>query len=100
MALFPVAGLEPLGQQLLVQGDMLQQPGVADFIQTSPDVSLLHPRGAAFLGEHDEALLQGIGTPAALAKAIGVSVGQNLSDGCERQRVKRVQGAVVHDGNA
>jgi hypothetical protein len=73
---------------------------VADFIETSPDVSLLHPRGAAFLGEHDVALLQGIGTPATFAKAIGVSVGQNLGDGCERQRVKRVHGAVVHDGDS
>jgi RNase P protein component len=43
---------------------------------------------------------QDIGTPAALAKAIGVSVRQNLGNGCERQRVKRVHGAVVHDGNA
>jgi hypothetical protein len=65
-----------------------EQPLLADFIETSPDVAFQHPGGAGFAGEHREALLQGIGAPAAFAKAIGVLVGQSLGDGCERKRVE------------
>ena len=100
MTFFPIAGLEPLGQQLLVHGDILQQPRVVDFIETSPEVSLLHPRGAGLLGEHYQALFQGISTPAAFAKAIGVPVRQGLGYGGERKRVKGLPGAVVQDGKA
>ena len=73
---------------------------MVNFIEASPDVSFQHPGGAGFLGEHREALFQGIGTAASFAKAIGVSVGQSLGYGCECQRVKRLHGAVVHRGNA
>ena len=100
MSLFPIAGLEPLGQQLFVHGDMLPYPRVAEFIETSPEVSLLHPRGAGLLGEPDPALFQGIGTPAALAETIGVPIGQGLGYGGERKRVEGLLGAVVQGGDA
>ena len=100
LALFPVAGLKPGAQQALVGRDMRQQPRVADFIEASPDVAFQHPGGAGFAGEHGEALLQGIGTASAFAKAIGVSVGQSLGYGGEGKRVKRLHGAVVQGGNA
>ena len=73
---------------------------MADFIETGPDVAFQNPGGTGFAGEHREALLQGIGTPTAFAKALGVSVGQSLSYGGERERVKRLHGAVVQGGNA
>src|SRR5437867_11221099 len=79
---------------------MLQQPVVADFIETGPNISLHNPLGGFTLGEDGETLLQSIGTPAAFAKAIGVSVRQSLGYGCERQRIKRLHGAVVQGGNA
>ena len=41
-----------------------------------------------------------VGTAAAFAKTIGVSVGQNLGDGCECKRIKGLHGAVVQGGNA
>ena len=83
MFLLPVTGFEPRAQKLLVHWDVLQQPRVVNFIETSPDVSFQHPGGAAFLGEHREALLQSIGATTAFAKAIGVSVRQSLGYGCE-----------------
>src|SRR5208282_4579713 len=73
---------------------------MADFIETSPDVALQHPRGAGLAGEHLEALLQRIGTTPAFAKAIGVSVGQSLRYGGEGKRVKRLHGPVVQGGDA
>ena len=73
---------------------------MADFIETSPDVALQHPRGAGLAGEHLEALLQRIGTTPAFAKAIGVSVGQSLRYGGEGERVKRLHGPVVQGGDA
>lgn len=45
-------------------------------------------------------MFQGIGTTAAFAEPIGVSVRQSFSYGCERQRVERLHGAVVHGGDA
>ena len=100
LVLFPVAGLEPGAEQAFVHRDVREQPLLADFIETGPDVALEHPGGAGFAGEHREALLQGIGTTTAFAKAIGVSVGQSLGYGGERQRVKRLHGAVVQGGDA
>ncbi len=100
LALFPVAGFEPFAQQLLIHRDVLQQPLVADFIETGPDVSFEYPSGGYLAGEHGVALGQGIGTTAAFAKTIGVSVGQNLGDGCECQRIKGLHGAVVQGGDA
>jgi hypothetical protein len=79
---------------------MLQEPVVADFIKASLDVSFQHPLGARLLREAGEALFQGIGTTAAFAKTIGVSVSESFGYGCERQRVKRLHGPVVHGGNA
>ena len=73
---------------------------MADFIEASPDVSFQYPSSGSLSGERGEALFQGISTPAAFAKAIGVSVGQSLRYGCECQRVKRLHGAVVQGGNA
>ena len=100
MSLFPIAGFEPQTQQSLVHGDVLQQPVVADFIKTGPNVSFEYPGGGYPAREHGVALGQGIGTTATFAKTIGVSVGQNLGDGCESQRIKGLHGAVVQGGNA
>jgi hypothetical protein len=91
---------KPRLEQLLVHRDVLQQPCVTDFIKVRFDVSFQHPLSAGFLPQCDEALFQSIGTTAAFAKAIGVSVSQSLGYGCERQRVKRLHGPVVHRGNA
>src|ERR1035438_2845929 len=52
------------------------------------------------MGEEVVAVDPGISTPAAFAKAIGVWIGQSLGYGGERQRIKRLHGAVVQGGNA
>src|SRR5207245_3923579 len=100
LLLFPITGFEPRTQHLLVHGDVLQQPLVADFIKASPDVALQNPLGADSSGQYVKTALQSIGTAAAFAKTIGVSIGQSLGYGCERQRVERLHGSVVHGGNA
>src|SRR5205823_6060029 len=87
-------------QKLLVHRDVLQQPRVVNFIEASPDVSFQYPLGGNQPGEDIAALFQGIGTPAAFAKAIGVSVCQSFNYGSECQRVERLHGAVVQGGNA
>src|SRR5215470_20213031 len=79
---------------------MLQQPLVADLVEASPDVAFEYPLGGTLLGEHDETLFQGIGTPAAFAEAVGISVGQSFGYGCECQRVEGLHGAVVQGGDA
>jgi hypothetical protein len=48
------------------------------------------------MGEQVVALDQGISTPAAFAKAIGVWIGQSLDYGGECQRIERLHGAVAH----
>src|SRR6266850_5506497 len=98
--LFPVTGFQPRFEQLLIHWDVLQQPVVADFIETSLDISFQHPLRAGLLRQTSEALFQSIGTTAAFAKTIGVSVSQSLGYGCECQRVERLHGPVVHGGNA
>jgi len=100
LVLFPVAGLEPGAEHCLVHRDMREQPLLADFIEASPDVALQHPGGTGFAGEHFEALLQGIGTTPAFAKAIGVSVRQSLGYGGEGKRVERLHSPVVQGGDA
>src|SRR6185369_6618436 len=100
LVLFPVTGFKPCPQKHLVRRDVLEQPLMANFIETSPDVTLQNPLGAVSLGEYGETLFQSISTPAAFAEAIGISVCQNFGYGYECQRVKRLHGAVVHGGNA
>ena len=73
---------------------------VAYLVEAGADVALQNPPWRRSLDEHDVSVLESIGTPAALAEAVGVRVGPSLGYGCQGQRVERLHGAVVQGGNA
>src|SRR5207253_2532802 len=64
------ARLQPLPEQPSVQGDVLQQPGMADAIEARGDIPFQDPAGAARSAQQDVTLLQGVRTAAFSPEAV------------------------------
>ena len=78
---------QPPPQDLLVHGDVRQQPFMADSIKASLDVPFQNPLWTVPIAQDDVRLFQGVGTAAFQSKAIGMAVGLRFRDRIETQQV-------------
>ena len=59
-SIFHEARLQPFPQYLLIRGDVVEHPCVADVVEAATDVALKNPLCTAPVGKRTEALLDGI----------------------------------------
>jgi hypothetical protein len=97
---FHEASLQPLLQNDPVHGCVGQQPVVADPIEAAFDIALQDPGGAVVVAQDLVTLIQGIGTTAFLAKAVGVGIGQRFLDRVQAEEVQSLHGPVGQGGDA
>ena len=85
------------------QSDEIQTPFGCrsdDVVETTANVALQHPRRTVLLGQHEETLPNSVSRASARTKAVGVFVRSGLGDGCQRQQIQRLHGAVLHRRDA
>src|SRR5215472_2036811 len=67
-------GLQPLPEQFLVHGDVVQQPVVADSIKACFDIPFQNPSRTGGTPQDLVTLIQGIGAASFPPKAIGMAI--------------------------
>ncbi len=73
---------------------------MADSVEAGFDVAFQHPDRRVGFSQCNEALANGVGAAAAFSKTVGVAVGDRLGSRFQGQRVERLHGPTLHDGNA
>ena len=91
--------LQPFPEHVLVHGDVVQQPVMADLIKACFDIPFQNPFRTGGIPQDLVTLIQGIGTAPFQPKAIGVTVGLSFRDGIETEQVEGLHGPIGHGGN-
>ena len=95
-SIFHEPGFEPFTQHFLVGGNVSEHPFVTDVVETTANVALQHPSRTVLVGQHEEALPDGVSRASARTKAVGVFVRCGLGDGFQCQQMQCLHGAVFH----
>jgi len=72
---------------------------MTDPIKAGADIAFEDPQGAVVVPQDLVTLIQGIGTAALTAKAVGIGIGSRFHDRIEAKQVERLHRSIGHGRN-